>query len=324
MDNTEIIKKTLEEISKDANWVTRYAKYAKNILKHEAHHKELSQKVKVKFPLSKYTSITKFKGRYLETDIRFLGESIGSLIIKDDDSPFFKKSKRGGYNDLEKKYPDIPKLDPCEEWNSRNMKRFRSFLSHIDNADAKTHSPEHKCENLLLREFSKTDSKEKSLINIQPITFCGEFVQLTTNLCASKKDEVFYSKKGGGIDLMVRARHNDNKVYLGVFELKDQNKSNEPMSVVIQQALSYAVFIAKLLDSECGSDWMKVFGFKNQCPKIIDVVGIIPKGDNAIVEGEYKVGSYILKTYTLYFDKDALFSREKFEFDGSYINILQS
>ena len=321
MDNKEIIEKTLEEISKDVDWETRYAKYAKDILMHEVHHKELSKNAKVKFPLSKYTSITKFKGRKLETDIRFLGESIGSLIIKDGSS-FFKKSK-SGYNDLAKKYPDIPKLGPCEDWNSPNMKSFRSFLSHIDIADAKTHSPEHKCENLLLREFSQTDSKKKSLINIQPITFGGEFVQLTTNLCASKKGGVFYSKKGGGIDMMVRARHKDNKVYLGVFELKDQNKSNEPMSVVIQQALSYAVFIAKLLDSASGPDWMKVFGFKNQCPKIIDVVGIIPKGDNAIVEGEYKVGSYLLKTYTLYFDKDALYSREKFEFDGSYHNILQ-
>ena len=90
MDNKEIIEKTLEEISKDVDWETRYAKYAKDILMHEVHHKELSKNAKVKFPLSKYTSITKFKGRKLETDIRFLGESIGSLIIKDGSS-FFKK-----------------------------------------------------------------------------------------------------------------------------------------------------------------------------------------------------------------------------------------
>ena len=134
---------------------------------------------------------------------------------------------------------------------------------------------------------------------------------------------VSFSKKGGGIDIMARSRHKDNKVYLGVFELKDQNKSNEPMSDVIQQALSYAVFIAKLLESKGGSDWMKIFGFKKQCPHIIDVVGLIPKDKETIIEKKYQVGSYTLRTHTLYFDKDALFSREKFEFSGSFKELLK-
>ena len=322
MTNKEIIEKTLSEISKDSDWETRYANYAKDILKHESYHKEMTNKVKVKFPLSKYTSISKFREKKVETDIRYLGQSIGSIVIEPDGSRFFKKST-SGYNDLVKRYPDIPKLQDKEEWNSRNMKQFRSFLSHIDVADVETHSPEHKCENLLLREFHLTDSKKKSLINIQPITFGGEFVQLTTNLSASKKGVVSFSKKGGGIDIMARSRHKDNKVYLGVFELKDENKSDEPMSDVIQQALSYAVFIAKLLDTKGGTDWMRIFGYKGQCPHIIDVVGLIPKGDETIIEEEYQVGSYTLRTHTLYFDKDALFSREKFEFSGSFKELLK-
>ena len=321
MTNKKIIEKTLIEISKDSDWETRYAIYAKDILKNEAYHKELTNKAKVKFPLSKYTSITKYRGKKVETDIRYLGQSIGSLIIEPNGNRYFKKSK-SGYNDLVKRYPDITKLQDEEEWNSPNMKRFRSFLSHIDIAGAETHSPEHKCENLLLREFHQTDSKKKSLLHIQPITFGGEFVQLTTNLSASKKGVVSFSKKGGGIDIMARSRHQDNKVYLGVFELKDQNKPNEPMSDVIQQALSYAVFIAKLLDSKGGYDWMKIFGYKKQCPHIIDVVGLIPKDEETIIEEEYRVGSYILRTQTLYFDKDALFSGEKFEFSGSFIKEL--
>lgn len=321
MENKEIIEKTLSEISKDSDWETRYANYAKDILKNEAYHKELTNKAKVKFPLSKYTSISKYRGKKVETDIRYLGQSIGSLFFEPDSKPYFKKSK-SGYDDLAKRYPDIPQLQSCEWWNGSNMKRFRSFLSHIDVADAEIHSPEHKCENLLLREFHETDSKKKSLINIQPITFGGEYVQLTTNLSASKKGVVSFSKKGGGIDIMARSRHKDNKVYLGVFELKDQNKSNEPMSDVIQQALSYAVFIAKLLDSKGGADWMKIFGFKKQCPHIIDVVGLIPRGEETIIEEEYQVGSYFLRTHTLYFDKDALFKGEKFEFNGSFKELL--
>ncbi len=298
MTNKEIIEKTLIEISKDSDWETRYANYAKDILKHESYHKEMNNKAKVKFPLSKYTSITKYRGKKVETDIRYLGQSIGSFFFEPDSKPYFKKSK-SGYNDLVKRYPDIPKLQDKEEWNSRNMKRFRSFLSHIDVKYAEIHSPEHKCENLLLREFHQTDSKKKSLINIQPITFGGEFVQLTTNLSASKKGVVSYSKRGGGIDIMARSRHKDNKVYLSIFELKDENKSDEPMSDVIQQALSYA-----------------------KCPNVIDVVGLIPKGEETIIEEEYQVGSFALRTHTLYFDKDALYSREKVEFSGSFKELL--
>ena len=318
--NQEIVEMTLCEISKDTDWEMRYAKYAKNILKHEAYHKELTNKAKVKFPLSKYTSISKYRGKKVETDIRYLGQSIGSLIIEPNGNRFFKKSK-SGYNDLVKRYPKIPKLESRELWNGSNMNRFRSFLSHIDVADAETHSPEHKCENLLLREFHQTDSKKKSLLHIQPVTFGGEFVQLTTNVSASKKGVVSFSKKGAGIYIMARSRHKDNTVHLGVFELKDQNKSDEPMSVVIQQALSYAVFIAKLLDSKAGSDWMKIFGFTN-IPQIIDVVGLIPKGEETIIEEEFEVGNFILQTRTLYFDKDALFKRERFEFSGSFKEIL--
>ena len=322
MTNSEIIEKTLSEISNDSDWEKRYAKYAKDILKHADVHKEITKFVKVKFPLSKYTCISKFKGKKIETDIRYLGQSIGSLIVESDGSRLFKKS-RSGYNDLAKRYPGIPELGEIESWDSSPMSRFRSFLSHIVVKNAKTHSPEHKCENLLLREFHETKSDRKSLINIQPITFGGEYVQLTTNLKASKKGEVSFSKKGGGIDIMARVRHKDNRVYIAVFELKDENKIDEPMSVVIQQALSYAVFIAKLLDSNAGPDWMKIFGYTKQCPKIIDVVGIMPKGDETIIEDEYEVGSFKLNTHTLYFDKDALLSGEKFEFSGSFTDILK-
>lgn len=322
MTNSEIIEKTLSEISKDSDWEKRYTKYAKDILKHTDQHKIVTKSAKVKFPLSKYTSISKYKGKKIETDIRYLGQSVGSLIIKSDGSRIFRKNING-YNDLAKRYPDIPKLEQIEDWSSHKMGRFRSFLSHIDVEKAKTHSPEHKCENLLLREFHETKSKNKSLINIQPITFGGEYVQLTTNLKASEKGEVSYSKKGGGIDIMARVRHTDNKVYIAVLELKDENKTDEPMSVVIQQALSYAVFIAKLLDSDAGPDWMKIFGYKKQCPHIIDVVGIIPEGKETIIEEEYEVGSFKLRTHTLYFDKEALLSRKKFEFSGSFTDILK-
>ena len=318
MKNEELIEKTLNEISKDSSWEERYEEYADAILKHEKIHSILNKRVSVKFPLSKYTSISKLKQGKVEMDIRFLGQSIGTLFLdKSENIPKFKKNKNLANIDT-----GIPKLESEENWSGKNMKKLRSFLHIIEVKDANTHSSEHKCENLLLREFSKRESKGKSLVNIQPITFDREFFQLTTNLKASRKGEVSYSKNGGGIDIMARVRHKDNKVYIAVFELKDQNNTQEPMSDVIQQALSYAVFIAKLLDSKAGAKWMRIFGYKGQCPKVIDVVGIIPKGKETFVEGEYKVGNYTLQTHTLYFDKEKLFSNEKSDFSGTFTDLL--
>ena len=77
---------------------------------------------------------------------------------------------------------------------------------------------------------------------------------------------------------------------------------------------------------------MKIFGYKKRkCPNVIDVVGLIPKGKETIketiieedIEEEYQVGSFALRTHTLYFDKDALFSGEKFEFSGSFKELLK-
>lgn len=117
----------------------------------------------------------------------------------------------------------------------------------------------------------------------------------------------------------------DNNVYLCVMELKDENKSSEPMSVVLQQALAYAVFVAQLLDSPCGHKWWKLFGFNKEPKKrIIDVVGLMPKGESKEIYGnkEFEVGSFVLKLHTLYFDKNKLLNKEKFEFSGDYPNSL--
>ena len=324
MTNEEIIKATIAELSKEPNWQERYAKYANSILKHTEYYKEMAGKAHVSFPLSAYTTISKLKKSSCEYDIRYLGQSIGSLEIRETGERIFGYSN--GYTDLRAKqgYTMLPLLEKIEKWDSKNMTKCRSILKHIDVFDAKTHSPEHKCENLLLREFSKEKSKDKSFLYIQPVRFAGKFVQFTTNLTASKKNEVTYSKKGGGIDILARVGVGANS-HLCVFELKDENHDSEPMEVVLQQALSYAVFLALLLDDSRAKDWWKVLGYNGKTEPIhtIDVVGLMPKGKETIGENEYKVGSFSLRTHTLYFDKDALFNQEKFHFSGSFAEMLK-
>lgn len=89
------------------------------------------------------------------------------------------------------------------------MTRVRSILRNLDIESISTDSAEHKCESLLLREFSKPRSKNKSLCEIQPVVFGGKYVQITTPIAASKQGEITYPKngKGGGIDILARVRH---------------------------------------------------------------------------------------------------------------------
>jgi len=210
-------------------------------------------------------------------------------------------------------------LKEIEEWDSCSMSTCRSILRSVNVSDAKTHSPEHKCESLLLREFSKSDSQNKSFKKIQPVKFGGKYVQLTTNLTASHKNEVSLQKKGGGIDILARVESGANS-HLCVVELKDENHASESMEVVIQQALSYAVFLAQLLDDERAKNWWKVLGYKGiKEPKhVIDVVGLMPKGTEVNYKQDLQVGSFTLRLRSWYFDKDALFNQEKFELSGSY------
>lgn len=321
--NQEIINETLLELSKEPDWQARYAEYAAKMLKHEDAYVKMSRKVHVEFPLSAYTTISKMTKSGCELDIRYLGQSIGILSIKESGKPQFLFSN--GYTDLRTKrgFSNLPdNLNPDgEDWDSKKMSSCRSILRNADVFDTQTHSPEHKCENLLLREFSKSKSKEKSFLHIQPVKFGGKFVQLTTNLTASKKNEVSYSKKGGGIDILARVGVGANS-HLCVFELKDENHLSEPMEIILQQALSYAVFLAQLLDDPRSKNWWKVLGYKGEVePKhLIDVVGLMPqkKELEEMIEDEYKVGSFTLRIRSLYFDKDALYNREKFEFSGSY------
>lgn len=336
--NQQIVNETIELLnSSKGEWEKKYEEHATYILKNIEKYEMNGKKFQVNFPLSAYTSISKIKKSTTEYDIRFLGQSIGTLSVKADDEKNFQRvfSASEGLNDLKNKrnilsLPDITDVQKVD-WESQIMTKVRSVLQN--SVVASTKSPEHKCENLLLREFNKNKSDIKGLCNIQPVKLANKFIQITTPLSASKHNDVHISNGvGGGIDILARVKHKGRKAsetFLSVIELKDDNRSNEPMSVVIQQALSYATFLAMLLGSKSGHDWWKIFGFngKTEPPHEIDVVGLMPKGDTESIACEtFEVGEgekkFTLNIYTLYFDKDALLNRNAVEFSGSYTDVL--
>ncbi|MCL2124097.1 MAG: hypothetical protein FWH34_08385 [Desulfovibrionaceae bacterium] len=120
--------------------------------------------------------------------------------------------------------------------------------------DTSGKSPEHNIESLLLTEFSKQKKEGKGVVGIQPVKYCGFRFAMATPLKASDHKKISYiGPGGGGIDIL--ARTSVGSVRLAVIEVKDQYLPSEPPTDALKQAITYAVFILRLLRSKSGCDW---------------------------------------------------------------------
>ena len=317
--NAKVVKITLELLKENREWEKRYAGYAKDILKNENKYREGSKLFKVKRPLYIYSSISKVKSKKLIYDLRFAGQSVGEIAVKDGDVTLKVGEKQSLYAFNNFEYSN--KEGFSVEWKSPKAREYRRVFRERD--DKKTHSKEHRIENWLLAEFGKgTRKKGKMLCNIQPVQLGGKFFQLTTPLSASNHVKLpgYMSERGGGIDILARVKHanfgRDNR--FAVIELKDENKSEESQAMTLQQSLAYATFLVCLLRSESGNCWWKILRNRDDGSDIpeelhIDVVTLMPGPDYLSQKGDLsdvKIDKMkaILHPYTLYYEegKDGL------------------
>ena len=167
------------------------------------------------------------------------------------------------------------------------MYAIRSYYDYFgknpDRIDNEKNNEEHRIENILLKEFSKTNRNEKILLGIQPVVMLnikGLYYQMCTPISASKQPIKYSRQYGGGIDILARINRK-----LSIIEVKDENKGSEPPRKVINQAIAYATFIAQLLRSDSGENWWNIFGFKNSPPKslTLNIIAAMPfPSDNSI------------------------------------------
>lgn len=255
----EIVQKTLSLLEDDKYkcWENIYEKYARKILKNIDKYEKVGKTYRLNLPLNVYSSI----GRVVEGisfDIRFAGQSVGNIVLKSNKLTLNVTDKQAKYAKDNFGFTDSEPLDYVG-WKSKEAEQFRSFYNtKKSECGCNVKSEEHRIENMLLREFSKKSSKDKLLCNIQPVKLGGRFFQLTTPLKGSthvpeismrKQGKYYIGATGGGIDILARVKVN-GKIMITVFELKDENTKGEPQSMVMQQALIYATFVAKLLRSK--------------------------------------------------------------------------
>ncbi|MBD5170724.1 MAG: hypothetical protein HDT07_01770 [Bacteroidales bacterium] len=326
MKMINIVNKTLDLLNANDEWNKRYADYLSDIWVNSCKSKKGFHKP---VGLSVYTTLgTRNEKKYY---LRFKGQNVGEVFVGKADKTslrsLVKESKR---HDIK----DCPILEGDEpvEWDSSKATEFRKFFSDLP-LNTRTKSNEHYVENMLLKEFRKRHRDEKALPNIQPVLLHGNFFQMPTPLKASSHKPEYAKQKGGGIDIMARMITKSGRRRLCVIEVKDENKESESQEAAMSQAVTYATFIACLLEQN--PDFMEFFmghAFKHDnLPSTLDkydieVITIMPAGDstefvNEVVE--IPGTQFKLHCHSLYYDKSKFDKSNLFDFTGTLLEEIK-
>ena len=290
------------------NWENRYSKYLTGTLQYKQDIAERRSKFHRWGGLSVYSNISKAYTNSSCFDIRCQGQSVAEIKVKKDGKVCLNITDTHSENNR-KYFAGYPKtILPGEDiaWDSPEAKAFRQFFSE---SLTKTGHPEHRFENLLLKEFHKSCGCEKSLTQIQPVTLVKDvFFQMPTPLSASGDEIKYASSKGGGIDILARYKH-----HLTVIELKDEYKPSEGPDKVIIQALAYATFIVELSKTEYGDMFWELCGIRNpKNKKFINVCILMPDPNDGSIpsfagdEIDVPNSDFRFKLQYMYFDKETV------------------
>ena len=259
-DYQAVIHEVTQLLSSHPDWQQDFARYLNAIQKHEA-----KLKPPVSGYLKEYTTISLEMQTADERILRYKGQEVAHIRAEDGGFNVYITSKNAESNKAYFASYDGYRADVLGQgtsypWVSEKGDIFRAFFAH---PDMDTKSKEHAVESALISDLEQMRSENKTLTNIQPIKLNGRRFQMKTPLKASSliHGTIAYSGgNGGGIDILARYR-NGFQNHLVVIELKDSYEESEPPCKVMTQAIAYATFLAKLMESPSGAAWYQAFGF---------------------------------------------------------------
>lgn len=280
----------------DMQWQNVYARYAGKLLESKdamtAKRKTMGRQEDMGL-LYCYTTMGAVEGSAgFDFDLRFLGQSVGRIKLKNG-MPLLQVKDEQEKNSQNYFGYDVGEIN-WEDWKTgERAEAFRAFYRAAGEAmDKFPRQKEHMVESALFSELEKKTGATKALKGIQPVTCIpGVRLHMRTSLAASDSarglPKLSLDGKGGDIDVFCR-RHGYglvpvNRSRLTVIEVKDENESGETFHLAIKQAIAYAVFIRELARSQCGPQWMELWGLGNQPWQTegftIDAVAAMPKGN---------------------------------------------
>lgn len=302
-----VIAEVRQYLEDNREWETRYAEYARQLLGKQESIAALIKQFHKWSPFQYYLCIDKIKraGKKLAIDVRYRGQNVAELGVTDGEVRLRTRTSDTNYGESNQKYFDCGIAFPAGvDWAGKEAAAFRKHFNGLDGKFGRI--PEHNIESLLLSEFSKIKGDGKGVIGIQPVRYCGFRFAMATPLKASDPKVKSYSGgSGGGIDILARTK---GPAPLTVIEVK---KASEAPEKVLKQAIAYTTFLLKLLRSESGSTWWRIFGFKGEPPKSLAVNAVCAMPHNAhgddtsLAELEpLYLGGDCVKCRFIYFDYD--------------------
>lgn len=281
-------EKVQKKLQDNTDWVGTYEKYAEGIIENEEKMKRYRRKFHVPKPLGCYLTFGNSVDGTMKYDLRYLGQSVGEIHIKDDkdanpilvvtDEKVESSNKSFGFddNDDEKIGAIYPK--DKESWsNGEKAKAFRAFYENSVDKEKLPRQKEHMVEAKLFQELAKPLGKDKQLTQIQPIKFGGCFTHMKTAVKASQSNvgKVDVVIPGGEIDVFCRRKVSPKESRLTVIEVKDKPERHESFEEAMFQAISYAVFIRELIHTSYGDKWMQIWGINSKCTDGITINAVV-------------------------------------------------
>lgn len=309
-----VIENTQRLLLNNTEWIERYGKYAKSIISNIKSIKNKKEKFNQWAPLYLYMSISEAKGDASTFNLRYLGQTVASLNISQNNVVILNTSGFSGKN-IRDFGCKVHTGQEGVDWNSDKAAEFRKHFSKYPSRakGGNKSNEEHGIESMLLTEFSKTARKDKIYPYIQPVRIAkiARF-QMPTPFKASE-GEAEYAKlgKGGGIDIMARIGKGKGRK-LCIMEIKDEYLEKEPPKAAIKQGLIYATFIRELLRSECGNSWWKIYGLGKDIPKklVLYVACVMPfsvsieKTDKSFSGRRLNIGKDVFELHYIYFNEE--------------------
>lgn len=305
MEYDVLIKQTQEILENNRNdWEDRFISYLSDTAKNRQRILDRRKQFHKWANLSVYFTLGRAKDNSGQFDLRYEGQSVGSVSVSKKGVKLVIDKDQYKNNTNEKIFIGFPKEIQPGSYNWATDAEARSFRKYFKSNPGKQLHPEHKYENLLLKEFSKNSSTAKSFVRIQPVTLGKDLLfQMPTPLSASKK-EIKYSKGHGGIDILAtRGGH------LVIFELKDEYKGPEK---VMSQAIAYATFITELCKTKAANDFWNICGIHASNKKKTLYVSILmpdPGTSEVPFQGEeIKVpgSDFVFKLHYMFYDKETV------------------
>lgn len=276
----EIIKESndiLEE--KYADWFPKWDSYANMILSNKDKILQARGAFNEWAPMRIYMPINqaRIKNSCLFS-IRYMGKDIGHIKVRNGDKPVLSISK-DGY--VRKNMLNVGVNTPPGDYdwvNSEEAKEFRACLGKCRDLEK---ADEHKLESLILDEMElKNKFKFMGEMHyLQPVELFDRLrFQMKVPLSANE-GRPKYSESGGAIDILARiGRGADTK--LAVMELKKEGTSFYKSAIA--QSLIYSACILKILtDETMGKKWWRIFGYRRELPKLINIHSIAMVPDSS-------------------------------------------